>query len=76
MEYGRRFRKVRLWTNCPRDVPLNSVLRFFQMFRMIRAHCFGSVGFLMQLLGTVRAFEFMALTGNTQQSGGQHNQGK
>lgn len=51
------------------------MLPFFGMRRMFRADGFGSVMF-MELLGTVRAFEFMALAGNTQQSGGQHNQGK
>ncbi len=52
------------------------MLPFFGMFRMFRAGLLGSVTFFMELLGTVWAFEFMALAGNTQQSGGQHNQGK
>ncbi len=52
----------------------NSVLRFCGMRWMLRADWFGSVMFFMELLGAIRAFEFMALAGNTQQSGGQHNQ--
>jgi hypothetical protein len=32
--------------------------------------------FFMKLLGAVRTFEFMALTGNTSESNGQNEQGK